>query len=443
MIKQASFVGLVCLTALLISACSDSGTKSGVLSGYSKAQVPPGEASTSSITEGTYSRAAACDWKFTSSKSSGKYIDLKLNKVMARCNSVSKYYAYWNWTQTTATLTQWLKNWCTSQHGSTTTIIDTNEQQCSSGTGAYNSAAVGYVNKYSDLLRVYNARGGGQSKSLWGKNHYCNSGRSEGRNYSGLSSASCSASSTSTNTTSSTASSSSYEGYVNKYSDLLRVYNARGRGQTKSAWGKSHYCNNGRKEGRTYPGLSAASCSSTTTTTTTTSSNAFEGYVNKYRDLLAAYNSAGRGQSKSTWGKNHYCNAGRAAGRTYPGLSAASCSSTTTTTTTTTTSSSTSGSMSGLWVGSWTSSTGQSGSLSARFTTSGNTFRGPANIGNSFCFDREYATGTTVGSRVSIGISSNAIVFIGNLSGSNISGLYEVYSGRCRGDSGSFYLRKR
>ena len=98
MIKQASFVVAVCLTALLISSCSDSGTKSGVLSGYSKAQVPPGEASTSSITQGTYSRSAACDWKFSGTKSSGKDIDLKLNKVMAQCVSVNKCYAYWGYT---------------------------------------------------------------------------------------------------------------------------------------------------------------------------------------------------------------------------------------------------------------------------------------------------------------------------------------------------------
>ena len=65
-----------------------------------------------------------------------------------------------------------------------------------------------------------------------------------------------------TSTTSSTTSSSSYEGYVNKYGDLLAVFNASGGGQTKSAWGKNHYCNNGRAEGRTYSGLSAASCSS-------------------------------------------------------------------------------------------------------------------------------------------------------------------------------------
>lgn len=56
--------------------------------------------------------------------------------------------------------------------------------------------------------------------------------------------------------TTTTTSSSVYEGYVNKYGDLLAAYNASGGSQTKSAWGKAHYCNNGRNEDRTYSGLS-------------------------------------------------------------------------------------------------------------------------------------------------------------------------------------------
>jgi hypothetical protein len=55
--------------------------------------------------------------------------------------------------------------------------------------------------------------------------------------------------------------------------------------------------------------------------------SAFEGYVNKYRDLLAAYNKNSGGLSKNDWGTNHYCKAGLAEGRKYPGLSAASCKS--------------------------------------------------------------------------------------------------------------------
>lgn len=50
---------------------------------------------------------------------------------------------------------------------------------------------------------------------------------------------------------------------------------------------------------------------------------AFSSYVDKYGDLLAAY--AGAGQNKANWGKSHYCTYGLSEGRSYAGLSAASC----------------------------------------------------------------------------------------------------------------------
>ena len=55
--------------------------------------------------------------------------------------------------------------------------------------------------------------------------------------------------------------------------------------------------------------------------------SAFEGYVNKYRDLSAAYKKNSGGLSKKDWGKKHYCGNGLAEGRKYRGLSAASCKS--------------------------------------------------------------------------------------------------------------------
>ena len=99
-------------------------------------------------------------------------------------------------------------------------------------------------------------------------------------------------------------------------------------------------------------------------------------------------------------------------------------------------------SVNGSWSGSWTSSTGDNGALSATFTSTGSTFSGPVTIYNSYCFGSEFATGTVSGSSVTIGVSSNAIVFVGTVSSSNISGLYEVYSGACSGDSGTFSLSK-
>ena len=99
-------------------------------------------------------------------------------------------------------------------------------------------------------------------------------------------------------------------------------------------------------------------------------------------------------------------------------------------------------SVNGSWSGSWTSSTGDNGALSATFTSTGSTFSGPVTIYNAYCFGSEFATGTVSGSSVTIGVSSNAIIFVGTVSSSNISGLYEVYSGACSGDSGTFSLSK-
>ena len=98
--------------------------------------------------------------------------------------------------------------------------------------------------------------------------------------------------------------------------------------------------------------------------------------------------------------------------------------------------------LTGSWSGSWRSSTGQTGALTASFTQSGATFSGPATIYNSNCFGYEYATGTLSGSNVQIGISSNAIIFNGSVSGSTISGTYYVYATACSGDAGTFVLRR-
>ena len=55
-----------------------------------------------------------------------------------------------------------------------------------------------------------------------------------------------------------------------------------------------------------------------------TSSN-FSTDVDKYGDLLAAYNATGSGETKATWGKRHYCNYGHGEGRTSSGLTSSVC----------------------------------------------------------------------------------------------------------------------
>ena len=58
----------------------------------------------------------------------------------------------------------------------------------------------------------------------------------------------------------------------------------------------------------------------------------FSTYVDKYGDLLAAYNANSGGQSKATWGKRHYCNYGHGEGRTSSGLTSSVCATTLNTT---------------------------------------------------------------------------------------------------------------
>jgi hypothetical protein len=99
--------------------------------------------------------------------------------------------------------------------------------------------------------------------------------------------------------------------YVQNYPDLLAAYSA-GSSESIEAWGKTHYCTFGKKEGRAYSG--SESCSSSSSYT----ANQFAEYVNKYADLLAAYNASGGHQSKGTWGKSHYENYGEKEGRTIP-----------------------------------------------------------------------------------------------------------------------------
>ena len=57
-----------------------------------------------------------------------------------------------------------------------------------------------------------------------------------------------------------------------------------------------------------------------------------EAYVDKYGDLLAAYNANSGGQSKAAWGKQHYCGYGHGEGRTSSGLTSSVCATTLATT---------------------------------------------------------------------------------------------------------------
>ena len=183
--------------SFLLSSCGDGG-QSHTQSGSVKNSIPSPEALASNssdtplIEKRSASKLPECEMSFGNDASGYvPYIDAKLHKLLGRCDSVDKYYAYSGYAESTSTLTSWMQSWCSDEHASGTTVIDSDEKQCHSGTGAYNVAAVGYVNKYADLVAVFNSDTSGQSKSLWGTNHYCGSGRIEGRSYPGLSVSSC------------------------------------------------------------------------------------------------------------------------------------------------------------------------------------------------------------------------------------------------------------
>jgi len=306
MIKSIGLIVSVCLTALLISSCSDGTTKSGVdiaSSSLAKEQ-EIAQRESEKINNAGVALNQACS---TSQITVGSTTNRTWTK--SDCDSTwtgggAKFFTF------------------TLDGGGPVTINLTasNDPVLTLRSGSRTSGT--YITRNDDGGTGLNAK---ITRTLSSGTYTIEAGHWY---YSGLASFSLKVSCNSCSSTT-TSSGNAYEGYVNKYGDLLAAFNRVGG--SKSNWGKNHYCNYGRREGRTYSGLSASGCSSTTTTTTTTSSgNAYEGYVNKYGDLLAAFNRVGG--SKSNWGKNHYCNYGRREGRTYSGLSASGCSSTTTTT---------------------------------------------------------------------------------------------------------------
>ena len=101
-----------------------------------------------------------------------------------------------------------------------------------------------YVDKYPDLIAQWNSYKGRKSKKSWGKWHYKKHGKKEGRTVPRGS----------TTTTTTTSSCNVYEAYVDKYPDLLALWNSYKGRKSKSSWGKWHYKKRGKKkEGRTLP----------------------------------------------------------------------------------------------------------------------------------------------------------------------------------------------
>jgi hypothetical protein len=82
--------------------------------------------------------------------------------------------------------------------------------------------------------------------------------------------------------------------YVDRHPDLLAAYESGDRTQSKEEWGESHYRRHGSEERRQFFDSAVDNM-------------LFEHYVDRYPDLLAAYESSAGGSSeKASWGRSHF-----------------------------------------------------------------------------------------------------------------------------------------
>ena len=101
--------------------------------------------------------------------------------------------------------------------------------------------------------------------------------------------------------------------------------------------------------------------------------------------------------------------------------------------------------LTGYWGGTWDSSNGiNGGNLSATLTESGSSLSGTVSITGSPCILSGSVSGTVVGNTVTLGSvsGSDQISFSGTCTGTSIGGTYNVTTGACAGDSGTFSLSK-
>jgi hypothetical protein len=185
-----------------------------------------------------------------------------------------------------------------------------------------------YVQNYPDLLVAYNA-GTGQSIEAWGQSHYCASGKAEGRAYSG--SVDCSSTTTSdcdmstTPSTGTVASEQMDSGYNHMRRPCVTPSSnsvASSSDSVASSTTTSNCDMSSAPSTNSAIGIMRRPCVTPSSNSVASSSGSYEGYVDKYPDLLAAYNASGGGQSKSAFGQAHYASSGQKEGRTLAGSSA-------------------------------------------------------------------------------------------------------------------------
>lgn len=176
-----------------------------------------------------------------------------------------------------------------------------------------------YVGIHPDIENAYKVQmlTGIASQSEYGKVHYQAFGATEGR----VLPQSCS--------TLLIVSDSCYESYVDSHTDLIAAH--QDSGQTKAAFGQSHFNNHGVNGSHKMPkGCSTLYVPPVDKSTWAGSSYTdaqFEAYVNAYADLLTAYTKPNRTESKATYGRAHYAYFGFKEGRTVPAAALAVASS--------------------------------------------------------------------------------------------------------------------
>ena len=99
--------------------------------------------------------------------------------------------------------------------------------------------------------------------------------------------------------------------------------------------------------------------------------------------------------------------------------------------------------LTGNWSGTWEGT--DSGNVSANLTHSGTSITGTASISNSPCISSGDVSGSVSENNITFGLVSGTdeIAYTGEFTSTTISGSYQVLSGACAGDTGTFELTKQ
>ncbi|HRQ09930.1 MAG: hypothetical protein WC972_00450 [Trueperaceae bacterium] len=99
----------------------------------------------------------------------------------------------------------------------------------------------------------------------------------------------------------------------------------------------------------------------------------------------------------------------------------------------------------GTWTGTWDSTTDGDGGVVADLQQSGSSLGGTVTITGSVCIHSGTVTGTISGSQVTFGVvnAGDTVQYsASNVTANQMTGTYEVTTGLCKGDEGTFDISK-